>query len=223
MNRAKIKKGIKISIEKNIPIGGGLGGGSSNAAATLLKLNELWGLAYSPGELGEMGASLGSDVPFFCYRASSAWVSGKGEMVQAVQLPADYWILLVFPFFSIDTVDAYRLWDLSRDLDKNGLTKEGNHNKISSFESLKDGISRGAAPHFFKKLENDFESVLFDKYPVFKEIQKLLNQEKAKKVLLSGSGSSVFAVFSTEKKAREGGENLVKAFSPIGIRVVRSI
>ncbi|MHB8481784.1 MAG: 4-(cytidine 5'-diphospho)-2-C-methyl-D-erythritol kinase [Nitrospiria bacterium] len=223
MNRAKIKKGIRISIEKNIPVGGGLGGGSSNAAATLLQLNELWGLDYSPGELAEMGASLGSDVPFFCYRSSSAWVSGKGEIVQAVSIPADYWILLVIPSFSISTVDAYRLWDLSRDIDKNGLTKKENHNKISGFEYLKNEISRGLASHFFKNLENDFESILFNKYPVLKEIQDRLYQEKAEKVLLSGSGSTVFAIFSLEERARAGGEKLVKLFSPIEIQIVRSI
>ncbi|MBI1820102.1 MAG: 4-(cytidine 5'-diphospho)-2-C-methyl-D-erythritol kinase [Nitrospirae bacterium] len=210
--KAKIKKGVRISIKKNIPIGGGLGGGSSNAASTLLKLNELWGLNYSLIELGEMGASLGSDIPFFCYRTSSAWVSGKGEMIQPVVLPADYWLLLVFPSFSINTAEAYQLWDLSRNPDKNGLTKKGNHNKISSFQTL--------AEEGFK---NDFETVLFGKYPGLREIQDRLYQEKAEKVLLSGSGSTIFAVFSMEKKAREAGENLIKAFSHTGIQVVRPI
>ena len=206
-------KGVKISIRKNIPIGGGLGGGSSNAAATLVKLNELWELNYSAGELAKMGASLGSDVPFFCHQVSSAWVSGKGEMIEPTAISSDYWILLVFPSFSIMTVDAYQLWDLNK-RDKNGLTNPENRNKISSFQT---------SFHFFDRLENDFEVVLFDKYPLLKKIQHYLYQEKAKKVLVSGSGSTLFAVFLSEKNAREAGENIIKAFPSLAIHVTRPV
>jgi 4-diphosphocytidyl-2-C-methyl-D-erythritol kinase len=113
--------GLRISLEKRIPLGGGLGGGSSDAAATLLALNRLAAPAgkalASEAALAEMGASLGSDVPFFLCNTSAAWVSGKGERIQPIVLPESaysYIIVLVNPGFPSDTAEAYRLLDTVR-------------------------------------------------------------------------------------------------------------
>jgi 4-diphosphocytidyl-2-C-methyl-D-erythritol kinase len=120
-NRTGYDEGLRISLEKRIPLGGGLGGGSSDAAATLLALNRLAMPAgkslTSEAALAEMGASLGSDVPFFLCNARAAWVSGKGERIQPIVLPESahgYIFLLVNPGFPSDTAEAYRLLDTVR-------------------------------------------------------------------------------------------------------------
>ena len=112
--------GLKVTVEKRIPPGGGLGGGSSNAAATLLALNRLASDGTAPvndAVLAEMGASLGSDVPFFLHNTSAAWVTGRGERIQPLELPESVMNLafvLVNPGFPSDTAEAYRLLDDSR-------------------------------------------------------------------------------------------------------------
>ncbi len=216
LKKSNKNKGLKVFIQKNIPIGAGLGGGSSNAAITLLELNKIWNLNYSIEELAEIGESLGSDVPFFCYRFPTAWVSGRGERVSPSSFSPGCWILLLFPGFSIQTRDAYHLLDLFRQGDKMGLTKKGNNNTISSFQTLNEGS-------FLDHLENDFESVLFGQHPVYKEMKARIFELKAEKVLLSGSGSTLFGVFPEEKKARSAEEVLKKEFQKGFVRAVRCL
>ena len=216
LKKTNKNKGLKVVIQKNIPIGAGLGGGSSNAAATLLELNRIWNLNYSFEELAKMGESLGSDVPFFCYRLSTAWVSGRGERVAPSSFSPGCWILLVFPGFSIQTREAYRLLDLSRQGNNMGLTKKGNNNTISSFQTLNKGS-------FLDHLENDFESALFPQYPVYQEIKARLFELRAEKVLLSGSGSTLFGVFQEEREARCAEEILKKEFQRGFVRAVRCL
>jgi 4-diphosphocytidyl-2-C-methyl-D-erythritol kinase len=207
--------GLKINIQKNIPIGAGLGGGSSNAAVTLLEINRLWGLGYSVDDLAGLGMLLGSDVPFFCSRLSSAWVSGRGENIRPASLYSDLWFVLVYPGFQIQTRDAYSLWDRSQIGNKKELTINDNNITISSFETL-----NGRA--FLDWLENDFEAVIFNEFPVLKEIKKHLIAHKAEKVMLSGSGSTLFGIFFDEKNARDA-EDYLKIEFPNGfIRTVRN-
>jgi 4-diphosphocytidyl-2-C-methyl-D-erythritol kinase len=201
-------RGVKIFIRKNIPIGAGLGGGSSNAATTLQELNRLWGLHYSIEELASLGGELGSDIPFFCYGCSTAWVSGRGETVEPLHLTCNYRILLVFPGFSVKTSEAYRQWDLSQAGDKNNLTKGANHNKILSFQTVNSGW-------LSEYLENDFEKLVFGQYPLLQEMKARLLGEKAEKVLLSGSGSTLLGFFSSENLAGEAERNL-RRFFPAG-------
>jgi 4-diphosphocytidyl-2-C-methyl-D-erythritol kinase len=120
-NRTGYDEGLRISLKKRIPLGGGLGGGSSDAAATLLALNRLAAPAgkglVSGAALAEMGASLGSDVPFFLCNTSAAWVSGKGEIIQPLALPESAYgltFVLVNPGFPSGTAEAYRLLDAAR-------------------------------------------------------------------------------------------------------------
>lgn len=216
LKKTNKNNGLKVFIQKNIPIGAGLGGGSSNAASTLLELNRIWDLGYSIEELAEMGALLGSDVPFFCYQVPAAWVRGRGEQVSPYSFSPGCWILLVFPGFSIQTREAYHLLDLSRRGDKRGLTKKGNNNTISSFQTLKE-VS------LLDHLENDFESVLFAQYPVYKKLKARLFEQKAVKVMLSGSGSTLFGIFFEERKARSAEENLKKEFQKGFVRAVRCL
>ena len=111
--RSGLSFGLAIEVEKRIPLGAGLGGGSSDAASTLIALNFLAGGIFSMKELGEMAALLGSDVPFFLY-GGAAFVSGRGEIIKPVKTPEDLWVVLLKPPFSSNTADAYEMLDLSR-------------------------------------------------------------------------------------------------------------
>jgi 4-diphosphocytidyl-2-C-methyl-D-erythritol kinase len=140
-SRTGYEEGLKITVAKRIPLGGGLGGGSSDAAAVLLALNHLAsegkGLV-SDAALAEMGASLGSDVPFFLRAATgAAWINGRGEIVQPVELPEstrNLSIVLVNPGFSSDTAEAYRLFDCMRGVHTQEPASRG------SFRALKKGM-----------------------------------------------------------------------------------
>jgi 4-diphosphocytidyl-2-C-methyl-D-erythritol kinase len=131
--RTGFNEGLKVTVEKRIPPGGGLGGGSSNAAATLLALNRLVSDGMAPvndAALAEMGASLGSDVPFFLHNAPAAWVTGRGERIQPLELPESVMNLafvLVNPGFPSDTAEAYRLLDDTR------LSSERPHTEDTEF------------------------------------------------------------------------------------------
>ena len=111
-------QGLKINVEKRIPAGGGLGGGSSDAASTLLALNKLAGCPLSKDALLEMGASIGSDIPFFIYETTAARVSGRGECIEPVEVPNNFFVL-VNPGFPSDTAAAFRLLDEARAVEKN--------------------------------------------------------------------------------------------------------
>ena len=110
MKETKNQDGIEISLEKNIPMGAGLGGGSSNAASVLLGLNKMFNNVLNLGELSKIGAKLGSDVPFFI-NASTGLVKGRGEVVLPIKTRGDFFIVLVNPGFSVSTKEAFDLLD----------------------------------------------------------------------------------------------------------------
>ncbi|MDR2717159.1 MAG: 4-(cytidine 5'-diphospho)-2-C-methyl-D-erythritol kinase [Treponema sp.] len=216
-NRTGYEKGLKISVEKRIPPGGGLGGGSSDAAAALLALNRL---AASDGKglvsdaaLAEMGASLGSDVPFFLCNAAggAAWVSGRGEKVQPFDMPEPargFSVVLVNPGFSSDTTEAYRLFSVWRS--KNALISP----QYSSF-LLKFLSGPPQNWPFF----NDFLTVfntaagesasMSEIYATYQHIISGLREQGADFAGLSGSGSTCFGVFSGREKAESARKNLL--------------
>jgi 4-diphosphocytidyl-2-C-methyl-D-erythritol kinase len=187
--------GVRIRIAKRIPVGAGLGGGSSNAGTTLIALNRLWNLGLSARELANIGKTIGSDVPFFCHEISAAWVAGRGERVTPARVRFDAWYLLVSPGFSISTAEAYRLWDESPEADKKKLTKGIDKYTISSFQTL----TRRA---LYSRLGNDFDEVIFRRYPVFSDLRKEMTALGAKKVMLSGSGSTLFGVFLDKREVQ---------------------
>jgi 4-diphosphocytidyl-2-C-methyl-D-erythritol kinase len=113
--RSLVTKGAEISINKRIPIGGGLGGGSSNAATTLLALNRLWGLNLSISELSEIGLELGADVPFFL-NGYSAWATGIGEQLTGIDLP-EPWYLTIDPGVAVSTAEIFAAQELTRNCD----------------------------------------------------------------------------------------------------------
>ena len=183
-----ISGGVSITLEKRIPVGAGLGGGSSNAASTLLGLNRLFNLNLRPGELHNLAASLGADVPFFASEWCTAAATGIGDVLHPLQLTARIWFVIVFPDFSISTAWAYNLFSKHNMLTK---TKKNINvkNYILNFEAV------------IAMLSNDFESVLIPERPALQEIKHRLQLAGASGTLVSGSGSSVFGVFAAKKDA----------------------
>ena len=172
-------QGCAIRVEKRIPMGAGLGGGSSDAAATLWGLNELWDLKLSRQELMNVGVQLGADVPFFLF-GQNAFAEGIGELLQAVSLPESCF-LLVYPKIHIPTVDVFKDPNLTR-----------NHPTVT----ISDFIDSPNLEQFGK---NDCEEVVIQKYQeVAAVINWLRQQAPQSSPRMSGSGSSVFVALETD-------------------------
>ncbi|HQO09712.1 MAG TPA: 4-(cytidine 5'-diphospho)-2-C-methyl-D-erythritol kinase [Clostridiales bacterium] len=187
-NNFNINKGCRITLKKNVPIGAGLGGGSSDAAAVLKALNVLWGLNLTDEELEKLGLKLGADVPFFI-KGGCAWAEGKGELLKRIEpLLKNGSILLIYPHIHISTPDAYKKLNL------NLTNLSGN---VIFAEVSKPGVSLNVIRAGFI---NDFESVVFREYPEIGHIKELLLSEGAALAAMSGSGSSVFGFFTDEKR-----------------------
>lgn len=188
---AGLEVGVNINVEKNIPPGRGLAGGSSNAAVTLLALNRLWGCNLEKEKLQSLAAGLGADVPFFLY-GGLCLGTGKGEKLQAVPELPPAWVLLVVPDFSVSTALAYREFDRLPP----GLTSTGKESKIIQFLEQRNFS-------FFKHLRNDLELAVFKIQPQLVEIKKELAASGAELSMLSGSGSAVFGWFEDWSLARQ--------------------
>ncbi len=175
--------GVDLSITKVLPMGGGTGGGSSDAATVLMGLNELWDCGFSVDELAELGLLLGADVPVFV-RGFSAWAEGVGEQLCAVELP-EKWFVVIHPGISVSTAEIF--------LDK-GLTRDCEPIKIARFLQA-DGFSNTI---------NVFQTVVRKKHPqVAKALDTLSNFTVVDKpARLTGSGSCLFAAFDSEQDAQ---------------------
>lgn len=197
MDEKKIKKGIRIEITKNIPVAAGLGGGSSNAAAVLLGMNEIFGLAMSQKELMDMGLRLGADVPYFLV-GGTALCKGVGEEVIPLKPFKDQIILLIKPSFGVSTKEAYGLFSIDkvkRHVDTLELIDAMNHldyQKMSYYQ------------------RNLLENVVLRKYPILKNVKKTLKRYGASTTLMSGSGSTIFGIFENAKAAENAATALDK-------------
>ena len=177
---------VAINIKKQIPVGAGLGGGSSNAATVLNGLNDHYGRPFSSIELREMGATIGADVPFFLF-GGPALATGIGERLTAYNGLEPYAVLVIYPGFCISTAEVYKKLNL-------GLTKCENHHK--SFFLNQNGFL--LAQH----LCNDLEAAVIPQYPEIAVAKKKLLEIGAEGALMSGSGSSVFGIFNDSQTAR---------------------
>ena len=210
------KSGLFIRLDKRVPVGAGLGGGSSDAASSLLALNALAGDALSMEELKELAVFLGSDVPFFLDRGtdeicpSAAFVSGRGELVKPVKTPQGLWLLLVKPDFSSDTARAFQLLDKTRE----NTSCEGK-TSLSALEKTPIDV-------IIKALEGEPEAWPFynDFLPVFLASGDHQNAEKYREILtglknagasfsgLSGAGSCCFGIFKVKETAEKAEKEL---------------
>jgi 4-diphosphocytidyl-2-C-methyl-D-erythritol kinase len=189
--RAQQSIGLDIELRKRIPMGAGLGGGSSDAAATIIGLNHLLRLEWSPTQMADVGQSLGSDVPFFLF-APSAFVAGRGETVRPVVVEGARWVVLVNPGFGVNTKWAYQELAATR----TAVTP------LSLIQRELDQQSRVSWAQLIAAAENDFEAPVFAAHEKLREIKRSLQAHGAEIALLSGSGATVFGVFADEARAR---------------------
>lgn len=171
-----------IHLQKNIPIGAGLGGGSSNAATTLILLNELFNLKLSEETLKRLSINLGSDVPFFLNSVPSMGTS-RGEKLTPINIRIDDPLVLINPGINVSTKWAYE-----------NIVPDKKHSILKIVENK-------SFNEYLNLLSNDFEIPVFKKYPVIKEIKDLLLSKGAYYAAMSGSGSTVFGIFSDLAKA----------------------
>jgi len=193
--RTGVKKGVKIEIDKNIPISAGLGGGSSNAAVTLLGLNYIWELRLSKEELLSIARLLGADVPFFL-SGVRAFGTERGDELQILSVTSKFYVILLNPRISISTEWVYKNLKLE-------LTKGRKNISMKEFISEKRDVEDLAVILF-----NDLESVVVEKYDVISRMKELLLSAGASGSLMSGSGSTVFGIFKDYSSAKQAGEML---------------
>jgi 4-diphosphocytidyl-2-C-methyl-D-erythritol kinase len=180
-----IRRGARLFIEKNIPIGAGLGGPSSNAAAALKALVKIWNVPAGTREIFELGSRIGADVPLFLY-GKSCVMTGIGEEITPLELPR-IWYVIVYPGIVLHTKDVYDGLRISLTLAQNDITLSW------KLDTLFDVV---------RTLQNDLERVAFSMCPEIKTAKERLREAGAIGSLMSGSGSSVFGVFENEADAR---------------------
>jgi 4-diphosphocytidyl-2-C-methyl-D-erythritol kinase len=173
--------GVKIHLKKHIPIAAGLGGGSSDAATTLMGLNQLFDHPLPKEKLIEIGADIGSDVPFFFY-AGAGIATGRGEIVRPLSFPLPFWYVIVIPPVKVSTKWAYT---------QVRLTRKRIQTKINKPDEI------------LELLVNDLEPGVIESFKEIEEAKRLLQKAGGQYILLSGSGASVFALCRDKKEALE--------------------
>ena len=190
------QRGVDVRLGKRVPPKGGLGGGSSNAAVTLLALNRLWRLGLSDQNLREIGARLGADVPFF-FDGGTALATGIGTELKSVDDVGLQWLIVVTPNASVSTATAYA------SLNARSLTTSEPIPILSSSFTEPFSGDRGQW-----SLHNDFEGVIFEIEPEIRRAKLALLDAGARGALLAGSGSSVFGIFTDEAARNQALDNL---------------
>jgi 4-diphosphocytidyl-2-C-methyl-D-erythritol kinase len=209
LRQAKITDGVKLHLEKKIPMAAGLGGGSGNAATTLLGLNELFGKPLNAAELQTLAATLGSDVPFFL-QTRPALATGRGEHVESLEPFAclrGAAILLVHPGFGISTPWAYK------ELVRFPSALNGGRGRAKKLITALRGSDLAAAGREFY---NSLEAPALEKYPVLALYQEFFREQDAAVSLMSGSGSTTFAIFENQAAAEAAIEPFEAKFGSTG-------
>lgn len=209
LETAKITDGVSLHLEKQIPLAAGLGGGSGNAATALLGLNEIFDRPLTLSQLHEMAATLGSDVNFFL-QDRPALATGRGEQVESLEPFAalrGVWILLVHPGFGISTPWAYR------ELARFPAAVNGRPGRARQLVTLLQGNNLAAAGREFY---NSLEAPALEKYPVLALYQEFFRSHGAAAALMSGSGSTTFALFSAQAIAERALEEFKSQFGATG-------
>ena len=197
-NQTAKKQGVDIHVEKVIPLGAGMGGGSSDAATTLLALNELWSCGLSQSELEDLGVQLGADVPIFLHGHSS-WIEGIGEQLHPIDLE-EPWYVIVYPNVHLNTRDMFADEELTR----NCMPL-----KIRDFLSANETINDGKLADF-EATQNVFEKIA-RRHPTVENAFQWLNRHLSAR--LTGSGSALFARCQSKQQADVIAENCVNEFT----------
>jgi 4-diphosphocytidyl-2-C-methyl-D-erythritol kinase len=207
------EQGVEVNLRKRVPVGGGLGGGSSDAAVALLALNDLWNVGASPAQLGRLAAELGSDVPFFLW-GGTALCEGRGERVSPVADGPVLHFVLVMPGLRVSTAEVYAAA-------RNGLTT-----RAVGCNNVLKALADGDVERIGSALRNDLEGPALRLHGALQELGRQLRDFSeachARGLLLSGSGSSFFMLVDGEEEAAEAAELLRPALG-VPCAAVRSV
>lgn len=193
-----IKEGIEITLKKHIPVAAGMAGGSTDAAVTMVAMNELYGLGQTKEQLMELAVKLGADIPF-CILGGTALAEGIGEKLTVLPAPPKASILVAKPPVMVSTKDVYqglRLDELTSHPDIDGMKK-----------SLEEGNLKGITD----KMANVLETVTAVQYPVIAQIKEMMMEQGALNALMSGSGPTVFGIYEEEQAAQDAARVLKEA------------
>lgn len=186
-----IKEGIEIHLKKNIPVAAGMAGGSTDAAATMVAMNELFGLKQTKEQLMELAVRLGADIPF-CILQGTALAEGIGEKLSILPAPeTDAFVLVAKPDIMVSTKDIFE------NLHVENLTSHPDIDGMA--QALRDKQFDGVVT----RMENVLETVTIKLYPVISEIKEMMMSEGATNALMSGSGPTVFGIFETQEVAEQ--------------------
>ena len=186
-----IKEGIEISLKKNIPVAAGMAGGSTDAAATMLAMNEIFELGQTKEQLMELAVGLGADIPF-CIMGGTALAEGIGEKLTRLPAPPKAYLLIAKPPVMVSTKDVYE--------------------RLASLENASlTGIT--------DRLGNVLETVTVELHPVIEEIKTFMKEQGAINALMSGSGPTVFGIFDSKEKANEAAKALKATKKAVQIQV----
>lgn len=189
-NVYSISEGVNIHLKKNLPIASGLGGGSSDAASTLIGLNQFFGIRLSERALLDLAASFGSDIPFFILQTAFAHGKGRGEVLKPILSSAKLHHVLITPRLKVLASDAYK------GVHQAMLTQGGTSARMRT--ALKRNLLQNVAKSTF----NTLEFVIETKFPVITQLKQDLIECGAQNAMLSGSGPTVFGLFASEKETK---------------------
>ena len=190
-----IKEGVEIHLKKNIPVAAGMAGGSTDAAVTMLAMNELYDLGQTKQQLMDLVIKLGADIPF-CIMGGTALAEGIGEKLTPLAAPPKATVLVAKPPIMVATKDVYqslKLDELSKHPDIDGM-----------IDALNEGSLRGITD----RMENVLETVTEKQFPVITQIKDFMKEHGAMNALMSGSGPTVFGIYEEEKAAQKAAEAL---------------
>lgn len=190
MEKVGATEGFSIRLSKNIPIAAGMAGGSTDAAATLVGINRLFGYGLSKEELKEIGVKLGADIPF-CIEGGTCLSEGIGEILTTITPAPDCYLVIAKPDISVSTKFVYENLKLNEDT------------VHPDVDGMLEGIKAGSLSDVSDRLANLLETVTVDAYPVIKELKQIMLDEGALNSLMSGSGPTVFGIFDDEAKANK--------------------
>lgn len=202
-----LPSGIDITLTKRIPLGAGLGGGSSDAAAMIRACNILYDLKLSVQSMAEIGVQTGSDVPFF-FGSGQAIVTGRGEKIENIVAPTDYQLLLINPGFPVSTASAYASLNI-------GLTLAPQRFSLDSCHTIEDFVAT------LKLIGNDFEPVQRSTHPELDLIASELEKSCALLVRMSGSGPTMYGLFDESRVLRRQDLACDDRWSVFAVRPVR--
>lgn len=221
LKHLKLRSKVIITIEKNLPVQGGMGGGSSNAVATLFALERALKVSITPHEKLRMSAEVGSDLPLFLLGGTTLGC-GRGEEVYPLPELPDLPCVVITPNVAVSTPAAFRAWDelAGKELTAGGCSTTINTFSRSAFEWLSGMASTGVPIVNGDRAEtllldlvragiaNDFERVVFPQHPELRDVKRVLEREGASYASLSGSGSTVYGLFRTAEAARSCADKL---------------